>query len=190
LLALSLSDPMPHRSDRILQAKQSVRNRSVVTGFMVSLGALILFYLLRRLRLSHFDPALILGSFFLRQTGALAEVIGAILFTAIAAFLGGVYGLILRPVSDPRKRVIAGFRLGLFHWMLTGTLLESLTAIHPLIPEKIPAPGFFGTSQGTVTALAIFITHLLFGTAMGTAIRTQVPARMYGTETQPPTKAA
>ena len=143
------------------------RRTSAAAGFLLSGCALLLFALLRRTNLSQFDPALILGSFFLRGSGFLERVFGTIVFPISGMAFGILYELILKTDLRSKERVFTGVRLGVYHWILTGLYLGSLTAIHPVVPEQVSAPGFFGASQGGVTVLAILLGHLAFGATLG-----------------------
>lgn len=165
------------QADRPADENSHYSSLAVVTGLLISLGILILFYLLRRIGLSQFDPALILGSFFIRKVDFFTDIFGITLFAAIGAGIGALYRQILKSDFGAKDGAIRGVRLSFFHWIGSGLYLGSLTAIHPLVPEKIPAPGFFGVSQGLTTVFAVLLSHLAFGVIFG--MLNKMEARAY-----------
>ena len=64
----------------------------------------------------------------------------------------------------------AGLGIGVVHGVIAGGLLGIVPALHPRVPEEVPAPGWFLSRQGAGGAVTLIALHALFGAVVGTAI--------------------
>jgi hypothetical protein len=69
-----------------------------------------------------------------------------------------------RPLGPGR-----GFALGLLHGAGAGLLLGGTAAVHPRVPDEMPAPGLFMRRHGRDAALALVALHGLYGALVGAA---------------------
>jgi hypothetical protein len=56
---------------------------------------------------------------------------------------------------------------GLIHWAIAGMVLSMIPAMHPEMPERVPAPGAYVRSFGPLDMGGFLMGHLLYGLAVG-----------------------
>jgi len=61
-----------------------------------------------------------------------------------------------------------GLGFGVIHTLIAGIGLGLMPAMHPLMPEIMPAPGAFMANLGTMGIAAFVILHLIYGAIVGT----------------------
>ncbi len=63
-----------------------------------------------------------------------------------------------------------GLLFGAVHWMMVGVAFGMMkSSVHRGIRDgAVQAPGFFGLSMGTTTAMGILMVHLIYGVLVGT----------------------
>ncbi|MEW5854448.1 MAG: hypothetical protein AB2A00_37075 [Myxococcota bacterium] len=112
------------------------------------------------------DVEMALGSLPFSRTGPVIWVFGVLLFLLGCGMVGQLYAAGFELVSR-RSGWRVGALMSVAHMALSGVLLGALSAVHPLIPAKIAAPGAFMASLG-VGGIAVFlVTHVVFGALMG-----------------------
>lgn len=85
---------------------------------------------------------------------------------------GGIFALIYNfafqrtGIPDARR----GAFFGLVHWIFAGIYLGLLPAVHPMIPEQMASPGFFGVGMGFGNVLFNIALHLMYGSIVGGVI--------------------
>lgn len=62
-----------------------------------------------------------------------------------------------------------GAAVGLAHGLAAGVFLRMVPALHPRVPEDLPAPGAFMLNRGRGAALTLIGLHVLFGAIVGAA---------------------
>ncbi|HUE89297.1 MAG TPA: hypothetical protein VMO26_24730, partial [Vicinamibacterales bacterium] len=80
-----------------------------------------------------------------------------------------VYGAAMDALQ-PRSAWIAscaGATLGALHGVLAGAMLGAVPALHPRVPEQVPAPRAFLLRRGVQAALALVALHALYGALVG-----------------------
>lgn len=109
---------------------------------------------------------LILGSMILREVSLLAWALGLSVHLCLGGLLGMGYACIFGRVLG-RSSWRIGLCLAAAQAVLVGPLLALMPAVHPLIPEVLPAPGPFLMNFGALGVASFFSSHLLFGLIVG-----------------------
>ena len=120
--------------------------------------------------------AMMLGTMFLTM-GSRAWILGLFMHLAIGGVIGLVYALAFERLTH-KADVWTGVALGFINALLAGLVMGILPAIHPRIPESMPAPGYFLWSMGMSGVVVLVLAHLLYGAIVG---------GMYGPVMHPPT---
>jgi hypothetical protein len=63
-----------------------------------------------------------------------------------------------------------GVFVGLGHAVVAGLFMGMMPAMHPLIPELMPAPGAFMSGMGPMGVVAEFVGHALYGAIVGAIV--------------------
>ena len=126
---------------------------SAVTAVARALGILVNFELLLGTILGH-SPSLATW-----LAGLAAHLL-------IAGSLGLAYGWGFENLSG-RADWRVGLGFGAVHAIAAGILIWGLPAIHPLVTERIPAPGPFLSRLGGLGVLVGIGVHLMYGAVVG-----------------------
>jgi hypothetical protein len=120
---------------------------------------------------------MMLGTMLGSPPSAMAWVMGLI----IHLVAGGVFALIYAAGFEywiHHASWLVGLGFGVIHTLFSGlVVLGMLPAIHPLVPEMMPAPGVFMVNLGTKGVVAFAVLHLIYGAIVGA---------MYGPVLHPP----
>jgi hypothetical protein len=84
---------------------------------------------------------------------------------------GGIFALIYTAGFEyltHRADWLVGLGFGVIHTLFSGLLLAMMPAMHPLVPEMLPAPGAFMANLGMMGVAAFFMLHLIYGAIVGT----------------------
>lgn len=84
----------------------------------------------------------------------------------LAGLIGLVYGWAFETLSG-RADWRVGLVFGVVHAVVVGLLLWMVPAVHPLVPERIPAPGAFLSRAGVVGVLLELALHMMYGAVVG-----------------------
>lgn len=106
------------------------------------------------------------GSLITGTTGPTTWMLGFVLLLMRGIVLGLIYAAIFEYVIH-RAGWKWGVALGAAQAILAGLILGALPAIHPLIPESMPAPGMFMSHLGTAAVVTFFMINMLFGAIVG-----------------------
>lgn len=99
--------------------------------------------------------------------GAAAWFVGLVLHLAISGLIALLYAWGFEHVAR-RAGVAVGLLFAVPHLLLAGVFMGAvLPAVHPLVPEVLPAPGSFMLSLGALGAAAFVLLHLLYGAVVG-----------------------
>ena len=112
--------------------------------------------------------AMMLGTMVGLAPGAVAWTVGFIVHLAA----GGVFGLLYAALFEGVLRAAGAGRgalIGLVHGVLSGLFLGLIPALHPQVPEILPAPGVFLLGLGWVAAVVFVLLHVIFGAIVGAA---------------------
>jgi hypothetical protein len=106
----------------------------------------------------------------------LADTVGVTMQLVNGGLFAQAYGAAM-DVLEPRSAWMAscaGATLGALHGVAAGALLGAVPALHPRVPEQVPAPRAFLLRRGVQAALALVALHALYG-----AIVSEIAARRH-----------
>jgi hypothetical protein len=75
---------------------------------------------------------------------------------------------------------LVGLGFGVIHTLFSSVLLAMIPAMHPLVPEQMPAPGPFMSNLGMMGVLAFFMLHLIYGAIVGAMYGPVIHSRWLG----------
>lgn len=83
---------------------------------------------------------------------------------------GGIFALIYAAGFEyltHRADWLVGLGFGFIHSLFAGLFMAMMPAMHPLIPEAMPAPGAFMSNLGMMGVVAEIMLHLIYGAIVG-----------------------
>ncbi len=92
--------------------------------------------------------------------------IGFVMHLMAGAVFAIIYGEIFEHVTHKSGWGL-GLGFGFVHAVVSGLALAGIPAIHPLIPEAMPAPGAFMSNLGVMGVVAFVMLHLIYGAIVG-----------------------
>jgi hypothetical protein len=98
--------------------------------------------------------------------GATTWVIGLVIHLMISALIALIYAWGFERVTH-RAGVLIGLGFAVIHVVIAGVVMAIIPAMHPMIPEQMPAPGAFMTNMGGTFVALFVIEHLLYGAIVG-----------------------
>ena len=110
--------------------------------------------------------SMMLGTMFVQPPGAVAWIVGFIMHLMISGLIALIYAWGFEHVTH-RAGWLVGVLFSLIHSIGTGLFMGMVPAMHPLIPEKMPAPGFFLANKGGMYVVMLFVLHAIYGAIVG-----------------------
>ena len=98
--------------------------------------------------------------------GLTAWLLGFMMHLVISALIALVYAWGFEHVTH-RAGLAVGLGFAVIHVVIAGMVMAMIPAIHPMIPEQMPAPGAFLTNMGAAFTALFVIEHLLYGAIVG-----------------------
>jgi hypothetical protein len=135
-------------------------------GGIVGTGAMSLLMAMARAKGMDVKLELMLGTFVGLEPGELALSLGIALQLLCGTLFALGYAWLFERVLH-HGGMAAGLLLAIPHAVAAGLLLAVVPALHPLVPERLPAPGPFVASLGSAGVVALFVLHLAFGAIVG-----------------------
>ncbi|MDI1483156.1 hypothetical protein [Polyangium sp. y55x31] len=112
------------------------------------------------------DIAQMLGTLPGNAPSSMAWLVGFLVTILISGLIGIAYGAVFETITR-RAGIATGLQVSLVHLALAGIFVGLLGVMHPLVPEIVPAPGFFMSKYGGLGILAFVAAHLAFGAIVG-----------------------
>lgn len=109
---------------------------------------------------------MMLGTMLGLSPGPLTWIVGFIMHLVISGLIAMLYALGFERVTH-RADWKTGVLFSLVHILIGGIFMGLVPAMHPHIPETLPAPGYFLANHGTLGVVAFFILHMIFGAVVG-----------------------
>jgi hypothetical protein len=106
------------------------------------------------------------GSMLLGTVSPAAWVLGLVVHLIIGGVIGIVYAAIFEYAMHHASAGL-GLAIGAVHAVISGIFLAFVPALHPLVPELLPAPGVFMLSLGALGVLLFVGLHLMYGAVVG-----------------------
>jgi len=138
--------------------------RALWAGIIGALAVTILTAVARSLGLA-IDFELMLGTLVGVPPGAGAWLLGFLIHLVHGATFGLVYAWGFEALRRGGWVVGAGF--GIVHALVAGSALALILAVHPFIPEPMPAPGPFLSSLGAIGVAVDLGLHMTYGVIVG-----------------------
>jgi len=109
---------------------------------------------------------MMLGTMFGGPSSTGKWVLGLVLHLILSGLIALAYAAGFEYVAH-RAGAAVGTVFSLVHIILAGVVLGMIPAIHPLIPEKMAAPGAFMAAMGGAYVATFVIEHLIYGAIVG-----------------------
>jgi hypothetical protein len=121
---------------------------------------------------------MMLGTMVVPNAALVAWLVGFGIHVLIGGVLALVYAWAFEHVTH-RSGWLIGAGFGLVHAVISGLGMAMVPAIHPMIPERMPAPGAFMANLGVIGIVAEFALHAVYGAIVGAlygpVVRDRVP---------------
>lgn len=139
--------------------------KALVAGLVGGVAMTVLGWLVRQAGLQ-MNAEMMLGSMVSSSPGFTTWLIGFAIHLVISALIALIYAWGFERVTH-RAGAVVGLGFAVIHVVIAGMVMAMIPAIHPMIPERMPAPGAFMANMGG-TFVALFVTeHLLYGAMVG-----------------------
>jgi hypothetical protein len=138
--------------------------RAVAAGVVGGVAMTTLGWLVRRLGLE-MNAEMMLGTV-VSSPGLTAWLIGFGMHLMISALIALAYAWGFEHVTH-RAGAAVGLGFAVIHVVIAGMVMAMIPAMHPIIPEQMPAPGPFMANMGAAFVALFAIEHLLYGTIVG-----------------------
>jgi hypothetical protein len=139
--------------------------RAIVAGLVGGLAMTLFAWLVRQTGLQ-MNAEMMLGSMVSSSPGPTAWLIGFVIHLVISALIALIYAWGFERVTH-RAGAVVGLGFAVIHVIIAGMVMAMIPAIHPMIPEQMPAPGAFMANMGGTFVALFVIEHLLYGAIVG-----------------------
>lgn len=113
------------------------------------------------------------------QPSTTTWIIGLMMHLVISGLIALIYAAGFEYVTH-RAGWLMGVAFSIVHILIGGAAMGMVPAIHPLIPEMMPAPGAFLSNLGATGVIAFIMLHIIYGAIVG-AVYPPVHSRVSGT---------
>jgi hypothetical protein len=148
--------------------------KALIAGVVGGVAMTVLAWLVRLAGLQ-MNAEMMLGSMMSSSPGATTWLIGFMIHLMISALIALAYAWGFERVTH-RAGVVVGLGFAVIHVIIAGMVMAMIPAMHPMIPEQMPAPGAFMANMGGTFVALFVIEHLLYGAIVGA---------LYGSVQQP-----
>jgi hypothetical protein len=109
---------------------------------------------------------MMLGTMVVPNAALAAWLVGFGIHVLIGGVLALVYAWAFEHVTH-RSGWLVGAGFGVVHATISGLGMAMVPAIHPMIPEQMPAPGAFMGNLGVIGIVAEYALHVIYGAIVG-----------------------
>jgi hypothetical protein len=109
---------------------------------------------------------MMLGTMVSRSPGGAAWLIGFAIHLTLSLLIALPYAWGFERVTH-RAGATVGLGFAIIHLIIAGLMMAIMPAVHPMIPEQMPAPGAFLANMGPPFVALFVIEHLIYGTIVG-----------------------
>ena len=138
--------------------------KAITAGLVGGLVMTALGWLVRQFGLE-MNAEMMLGTM-MSAPGVTAWVIGFMIHLMLSALIALLYAWGFERVTH-RAGVATGLGFAVIHLLIAGVVMAMIPAMHPMIPEQMPAPGAFLAGMGGTFVGLFVIEHLLYGATVG-----------------------
>ena len=154
--------------------------KALIAGFAGGAAMTALAWLVRQMGID-MNAEMMLGTM-VSPPGTAAWLIGFAMHMMLSAVIALIYALGFERVTH-RAGAVVGLGFAVIHVIIAGMVMGMIPALHPMIPEQMPAPGAFMANMGTTFVALFVIEHLMYGTIVGALYGPVVSARPVRTDT-------
>jgi hypothetical protein len=112
------------------------------------------------------NAEMMLGSMVSSSPGLTTWLIGFVVHLMISALIALPYAWGFERVAH-RAGAVVGLGFAVIHVVIAGIVMAMIPAIHPMIPEQMPAPGAFMANMGGTFVALFVLEHLVYGAIVG-----------------------
>lgn len=112
------------------------------------------------------NAEMMLGTMFGAVPSSGTWILGLFVHLTLSGLIALAYAVGFEYVAH-RSGWLVGVGFSLAHILIAGIVMAMIPAIHPMIPEKMPAPGAFMAAMGPIYAFAFLLEHLIYGAVVG-----------------------
>lgn len=135
------------------------------------------------------NAEMMLGTMFGGQPGAGTWVLGLLVHLMLSGLIALGYSVGFEYMTR-RAGLGIGVAFSIPHAIIGGLVMGMIPAVHPMIPEMMPAPGAFMANMGALYVVAFFVEHMLYGGIVGAIYQPALhEAKAIGTPQGRPTVA-
>ena len=138
--------------------------KALIAGLVGGAAMTTLAWFVRRMGID-MNAEMMLGTM-VSSPGSAAWLIGFVMHMMLSVAIAFIYAWGFERVTH-RAGAVVGLGFAVIHVILAGMVMGMIPAIHPMIPEQMPAPGAFMANMGTTFVALFVIEHLMFGTIVG-----------------------
>jgi hypothetical protein len=139
--------------------------KAIIAGVVGGVAMTVLAWLVRLAGLQ-MNAEMMLGSMMSSSPGATTWLIGFVMHLMISALIALAYAWGFERVTH-RAGATVGLGFAVIHVIIAGMVMAMIPAMHPMIPEQMPAPGAFMANMGGTFVALFVIEHLLYGAIVG-----------------------
>ncbi|MGI8548146.1 MAG: hypothetical protein ACR2M1_12585 [Gemmatimonadaceae bacterium] len=134
-------------------------------GVIGAIVMVILMWMARTFTGMQINLSMMLGTMFLPM-GMGAWIMGFIMHLIIGGVIGIIYAWGFEHLTHKAGWTV-GVGFGFINAIVAGIFMGRIPAIHPRIPEMMPAPGFFLLNMGMMGLIGLFVMHMIYGAVVG-----------------------
>lgn len=112
------------------------------------------------------NAEMMLGTMLGNTPGATTWVLGLAMHLILSALIALLYAVGFEKVVH-RAGARTGLAFSLIHIAIAGVFMGIIPALHPMIPDQMPAPGAFLINMGAPIVALFIIEHLMYGAIVG-----------------------
>ncbi len=120
------------------------------------------------------------GSMITAAVGLGTWLLGFVMHLIISGLIALAYAAGFEYVTH-RAGWMVGIAFSIIHIIIAGLVFGMVPAMHPLVPEQMPAPGIFMSNKGMMGVLAFIMLHMMYGAIAGAMYHVVHTAQTYGT---------
>jgi hypothetical protein len=98
--------------------------------------------------------------------GTTAFLLGLFIHLMVSGLIALIYAWGFEHVTH-RAGFLVGLGFAVVHTVIAGIVMGMMPMMHPMIPERMPPPGFFMANLGAMAAIAEVVLHLIYGAIVG-----------------------
>lgn len=139
--------------------------KAIIAGLVGGVAMTVLGWIVRRLGLE-MNAEMMLGTMLGGMPGLTTWLIGFMMHLMISALIALAYAWGFERVTH-RAGVVVGLGFAVVHVAIAGMVMALIPAMHPMIPEEMPAPGAFMANMGGTFVALFVVEHLIYGAIVG-----------------------